>query len=62
MNIYDLVESCHTQKALDDIRTDVIAVINSCESVEEMKRIQDAFRKQKNRIRRGRYRQTERSE
>ena len=61
MNVYDLIESCHTREALDDIRTDVMIVIDSCESVEEMKRVQDAFRKQKNRIQRGRYRQPERS-
>ena len=61
MNVYDLIESCHSIERLNDIRGDVIGIISSCESTEEMKRIQDAFKKQKNRIRRGRYK-TERSE
>lgn len=55
MNVYDLIESCHTRQELDSIRIDVVYVIESCDTVEEKCRIQAAFVKQKNRIRSGRY-------
>lgn len=54
MNVYDLIESCHSMEQLDSIRADVMSIIGSCNSVDEMKRIQNAFRKQKNRVRYGR--------
>lgn len=56
MNVYELIESSHSMDELDDIRGVVMDIINSCESTEEMKRIQDAFKRQKNKIRYGKYR------
>lgn len=60
MNVYELIESSHSMDELDDIRGVVMDIINSCESIEEMKRIQDAFKRQKNKIRYGKYRRSRR--
>lgn len=60
MNVYELIESSHSMDELDDIRGVVMDIINPCESIEEMKRIRDAFKRQKNKIRCGKYRRSRR--